>query len=114
MTATTPAADAVATGSREPLLQATDVVAGYLPGVNILNGCDLTVYPGEVFHNILGGVSPGAGTILRRYADIKDNELTVRLTPTANQQVQTQTIVVLRRLSGADEMLPRGTVGSKQ
>jgi hypothetical protein len=74
----------------------------------------LTVYPGEVFHNILGGVSPSAGTILRRYADIKDNELTVRLTPTANQQVQTQTIVVLRRLSGADEMLPRGTVGSKQ
>jgi len=74
----------------------------------------LTVYPGEVFHNILGGVSPGAGSILRRYADIKDNELTVRLTPTNNQAVQTQTIVVLRRLSGADEMLPRGTVGSKQ
>jgi len=67
----------------------------------------LTVYPGEVFHNILGGVSPGAGSILRRYADIKDNELTVRLTPTNNQAVQTQTIVVLRRLSGADEMLPR-------
>jgi hypothetical protein len=74
----------------------------------------LTVYPGEVFHNILGGVSPAAGSILRRYADIKDNELTVRLTPTGNQQVTTQTIVVLRRLSGADEMLPRGTVGSRQ
>ncbi len=74
----------------------------------------LTVYPGEVFHNILGGVSPGAGSILRRYADIKDNELTVRLTPTNNQAVQTQTIVVLRRLSGADEMLPRGTVDSKR
>lgn len=67
----------------------------------------LTVYPGEVFHNILGGVSPASGTILRRYADIKDNELTVRLTPTNNQAVQTQTIVVLRRLSGADEMLPK-------
>jgi hypothetical protein len=67
----------------------------------------LTVYPGEVFHNILGGVSPSGGTILRRYADIKDNELTVRLTPTNNQAVQTQTIVVLRRLSGADEMLPK-------
>ena len=67
----------------------------------------LTVYPGEVFHNILGGVSPAAGTILRRYADIKGNELTVRLTPTNNQPVQTQTIVILRRLSGADEMLPR-------
>ncbi len=67
----------------------------------------LTVYPGEVFHNILGGTSPAAGTILRRYADIKDNELTVRLAPTGNQQVTTQTIVILRRLSGADDMLPR-------
>jgi hypothetical protein len=74
----------------------------------------LTVYPGEVFHNILGGISPASGTILRRYADIKDNELTVRLTPTNNQAVQTQTIVVLRRLSGVDDMLPRGTAGSKQ
>jgi hypothetical protein len=67
----------------------------------------LTVYPGEVFHNILGGISPGAGTILRRYADIKGDELTVRLTPTGNQQVQTQTIVILRRLSGEAEMLPK-------
>jgi hypothetical protein len=73
----------------------------------------LTVYPGEVFHNILGGVSPGAGSILRRYADITDNELTVRLTPTNNQPVQTQTIVILKRLSGADQMLPRA-VGSRQ
>jgi len=67
----------------------------------------LTVYPGEVFHNILGGVSPTAGSILRRYAEIKDNELTVRLTPTGNQPVQNQTIVILRRLSGVDEMLPK-------
>jgi hypothetical protein len=64
----------------------------------------LTVYPGEVFHNILGGVSPGAGSILRRHADIKGDELTVRLTPTGNQPVQNQTIVVLRRLSGIDDM----------
>jgi hypothetical protein len=67
----------------------------------------LTVYPGEVFHNILGGVSPAAGSILRRYADITGDELTVRLTPTGNQPVQNQTIVVLRRLSGIDDMLPR-------
>ena len=67
----------------------------------------LTVYPGEVFHNILGGVSPAAGSILRRYADIKGDELTVRLTAAGNPQAQTQTIVILRRLSGADEMLPK-------
>jgi Lipocalin-like domain len=67
----------------------------------------LTVYPGEVFHNILAGVSPSAGTTLRRFAEISGNELTVRLTPTGNQQGQTSTIVILRRLSGEAEMLPR-------
>jgi Lipocalin-like domain len=68
----------------------------------------LTVYPGEVFHNILAGISPAAGTTLRRFAEISGNELTVRLTPTGNTQAQTSTIVVLRRLSGEAEMLPRG------
>ena len=53
------------------------------------------------------GREPGAESILRRYADIKDNELTVRLTPTGNQQAQTTTVVILRRLSGEAEMVPR-------
>jgi Lipocalin-like domain len=69
----------------------------------------LGVYPGEVFHNILGGLSPTQGTILRRFADIEGDELTVRLQPGRNQQGQeatTATIVVLKRLSGVDEMLP--------
>lgn len=67
----------------------------------------LTVYPGEVFHNILAGVSPAAGTTLRRFADIKGDELTVRLTAAGNPQAQTSTIVILRRLSGEADMLPR-------
>jgi len=68
----------------------------------------LTVYPGEVFHNILGGVNPAAGTILRRFAEIKGDELTVRLTPAGNQQgQQTATIVILRRLSGEADMLQK-------
>jgi hypothetical protein len=70
----------------------------------------LGVYPGEVFHNILAGLSPVQGTILRRFADLDGNELTVRLQPGRNQQGQeatNATIVVLKRLSGIDEMLPR-------
>jgi hypothetical protein len=68
----------------------------------------LTVYPGQVFHNILAGVSPTAGTILRRSAEIAGDELTVRLPSTRNQQGQeAQTIVTLKRLSGEAEMLPR-------
>lgn len=66
----------------------------------------LTVYPGQVFHNILAGVSPIGGTILRRSAVIKGDELTVQLPATRNQQgEEAQTVVILKRLSGAAEML---------
>lgn len=67
------------------------------------------VYPGEVFHNLLAGVSPAAGSILRRYAEISGDELTVRLQgggPNPQGQ-QIATVVILKRLSGAADMLPR-------
>ncbi|HSC15762.1 MAG TPA: hypothetical protein VLI71_11625, partial [Gammaproteobacteria bacterium] len=67
----------------------------------------LGVYPGEVFHNILGGVSPSAGAILRRFAKITGDELVVTI-PSSNPQSTTATTVRLRRLSGVDDMLPRG------
>ena len=41
------------------------------------------------------------------FAEIKGDELTVRLTGNQNQQAQTSTIVILRRLSGEADMLPR-------
>jgi hypothetical protein len=66
----------------------------------------LGVYPGEVFHNILGGVSPSAGAILRRFAKIAGDELVVTI-PSGNAQSTFATTVRLRRLSGADDMLPR-------
>jgi branched-chain amino acid transport system ATP-binding protein len=47
-----------ATRSEKPVIEARDVVAGYLPGVNILNGCSLAAYPGEM----IGIIGPnGAG-----------------------------------------------------
>jgi hypothetical protein len=68
----------------------------------------LTVYPGQVFHNILAGVSPVGGSILRRSAVISGDELTVQLPATRNQQGQeNQTIVILKRLSGEAEMMPK-------
>ena len=66
----------------------------------------LGVYPGEVFHNILGGVSPTAGAILRRFAKVTGDELVVTI-PSGNPQSPLATTVHLRRLSGADDMLPR-------
>jgi hypothetical protein len=71
----------------------------------------LGVFPGEVSHNILAGVSPGTGSILRRYADITGDELIVTLQSGSGRGrgngPRTATEVVLRRLSGAEDMLPR-------
>jgi hypothetical protein len=66
----------------------------------------LGVYPGEVFHNVLGGVSPSAGAILRRFAKITGDELVVTI-PSSSPQATFATTVHLRRLSGVDDMLPR-------
>ncbi len=48
----------------EPLLQATDLVAGYLPGINILDGCNLEVRPGELI-GIIGPNGAGKSTLLK-------------------------------------------------
>jgi len=46
------------------VIEATDLVAGYVPEVNILNGCNLTVGPGE-FVGIIGPNGAGKSTFLK-------------------------------------------------
>jgi branched-chain amino acid transport system ATP-binding protein len=48
----------------DPLLVATDLVAGYLPGVNILNGCNVTVHEGELV-GIIGPNGAGKSTCIK-------------------------------------------------
>lgn len=67
----------------------------------------LAVYPGMVFHHIMAGLSPAAGNTLKRFYDLQGRDLNIRFPPTTNPQGQQQaTLVTLRRLSGATEMLP--------
>jgi branched-chain amino acid transport system ATP-binding protein len=47
-----------------PVLQANELVAGYIPEVNILNGCNLVVNPGE-FVGIIGPNGAGKSTMLK-------------------------------------------------
>jgi adenylate kinase family enzyme len=54
--------------------EAQAAVRGYLGYFGTLN-----VYPGEVAHNVLSGISPTTGSILRRYAEITGDELIVTL-----------------------------------
>mgnify|MGYP001248374925 CR=1 FL=1 len=51
-------------GGAEPLLVATDLVAGYLPGVDILNGASLTLHPGELV-GIIGPNGAGKSTLIK-------------------------------------------------
>ena len=46
------------------LLRCDEVVAGYVPGVNILNGCDLYVGDGELV-GIIGPNGAGKSTLLK-------------------------------------------------
>jgi len=46
------------------VLHAQDLVAGYIPEVNILNGCDLEVRAGE-FVGIIGPNGAGKSTLLK-------------------------------------------------
>ena len=46
------------------VIDVVDIVAGYTPDVNILNGCDLHVAPGE-FVGIIGPNGAGKSTLLK-------------------------------------------------
>ncbi len=46
------------------ILRSSDLVAGYIPEVNILNGCDVVVNTGE-FVGIIGPNGAGKSTLLK-------------------------------------------------
>jgi branched-chain amino acid transport system ATP-binding protein len=52
------------TGAAPPVVEIRDVVAGYVPGVNILNGVNLVVAPGELV-GVIGPNGAGKSTMLK-------------------------------------------------
>ncbi|MCQ3810302.1 MAG: ABC transporter ATP-binding protein [Acidimicrobiia bacterium] len=54
-----------------PLIQVCDVVAGYLPGVDILTGCSLELHSGEVI-GIIGPNGAGKSTLLKAVFGLVD------------------------------------------
>ncbi|RJK93863.1 ABC transporter ATP-binding protein [Vallicoccus soli] len=66
--------------SEGALLRADALVAGYLPGVNILNGCDLYCREGELV-GIIGPNGAGKSTLLKALfglVKIRDGSVTLR------------------------------------
>jgi branched-chain amino acid transport system ATP-binding protein len=63
----------------DALLRTDDVIAGYVPGVNILNGCDFYVNDGELV-GIIGPNGAGKSTLLKAiFGLIRVSSGTVRL-----------------------------------
>jgi hypothetical protein len=68
----------------------------------------LTVYPGQVFHHIQAGISPLGAQTLKRFFDLEPSgeQVNLRFPVGVNQQgEQTTTLVTMKRLSGAKDML---------
>jgi branched-chain amino acid transport system ATP-binding protein len=62
------------------LLEARDVVAGYLPGIDILHGCNLTVSEGELI-GMIGPNGAGKSTLLKAVfglVDVRSGTVTLR------------------------------------
>jgi branched-chain amino acid transport system ATP-binding protein len=57
--------------SSEPLLIAEEVTAGYLPGIDILTGCELVLYEGELV-GIIGPNGAGKSTLLKSMFGLVD------------------------------------------
>src|ERR1700748_2897646 len=67
------------TGQQTAVIEAKDIVAGYLPGVNILNGCSLVAYPGEMI-GIIGPNGAGKSTLLKAtFGPVKIRSGAIRL-----------------------------------
>lgn len=61
------------------VVKADNITAGYLPGINILNGCTLEAYQGELI-GIIGPNGAGKSTLLKALfglVNIRDGEVTL-------------------------------------
>lgn len=82
--------------STEVVLEATDVIAGYLPGIDILNGCSMSVKEGELI-GIIGPNGAGKSTFLKALfglVPVRSGSVTLRGEPITNVR--------------ADELVRRG------
>ena len=64
MSATSAMPAAAGSPTEEAVVKVTDLVAGYLPGVNILNGCSIEARKGELI-GIIGPNGAGKSTLLK-------------------------------------------------
>ena len=96
----------------EPLLIADELVAGYLPGVNILNGCNITVHDGELV-GIIGPNGAGKSTCLKAVfglIPVRGGKVTLRGEDIANLKAHELVERGVGYVPQNDNVFPRLTV----
>lgn len=94
------------------VLSATDVVAGYLPGINVLNGCSVEVYHGEVT-GVIGPNGAGKSTLVKAiFGLVPVRRGTVRLNgiDITNERAHALVAAGLGYVPQIDNVFPRLTV----
>ena len=83
--------DAHLSAAEGAVLRADDLIAGYLPGVNILNGADLYCQPGELV-GIIGPNGAGKSTLLKALfglVRIREGKVTLKGEEITNERADT-------------------------
>ena len=94
------------------LIAATGLVAGYVPGVNILNGASLTLEDGEIV-GIIGPNGAGKSTLLKAMfglVAISEGELTFRDTSIRGKRADELVGLGIGYVPQSDNVFPRLTV----
>ncbi|MEQ8842978.1 MAG: ABC transporter ATP-binding protein [Acidimicrobiales bacterium] len=94
------------------LIEATDLVAGYVPDVNILNGASLTLNEGEIV-GIIGPNGAGKSTLLKSMfglVDIREGELTLRGQSIRRKRADELVGLGIGYVPQSDNVFPRLTV----
>jgi hypothetical protein len=83
--------------------EAKTAMTGYTSYIAVIS-----VHPGFILHHQLSTLAPGPGTSLQRFFEFQDDDaqVTYRFPPTVVGGEERSTRIVLRRLSGAADMMP--------
>jgi branched-chain amino acid transport system ATP-binding protein len=93
-------------------LSATDIVAGYLPGIDILNGCSIEVHRGEIT-GVIGPNGAGKSTLVKAiFGLVPVRRGTVRLNgiDVTNEKAHVLVATGLGYVPQVDNVFPRLTV----
>ncbi len=99
-------------GAEGAVLRADNLIAGYLPGVNILNGCDLYCQEGELV-GIIGPNGAGKSTLLKALfglVKVRSGEVTLKGDNITNERADSLVTKGIGFVPQSDNVFPSLTI----